>query len=62
MTLRAQIGTHEHRDTFAFHVFAKPPPVKQTVTLYDPVGKTRAMLAQLGCSGRGLEGTLPPAR
>jgi beta-galactosidase len=50
MTLRAQIGSREHHDTFAFHAFAKPPPLKQTVTLYDPAGKTRAMLRSLGCA------------
>ncbi len=50
MTLTARIGAHEHRDQFAFHAFANPPPLNQTVRLYDPVGKTRAMLTSLGCA------------
>jgi beta-galactosidase len=50
MTLTARIGTHERRDRLAFHAFAKPPRLNQTVTLYDPAGKTRAMLNSLGAT------------
>ena len=57
MTLRAQIGSHEHRDQFAFHVFAQPPPIKQRLALYDPAGKTRAMLTSLGCAVEDWRGT-----
>jgi beta-galactosidase len=57
MTLQAQIGRHEHHDSIAFHVFAKPPPLKQSMTLYDPAGKTRAMLTSLGCTVEDWSGT-----
>jgi beta-galactosidase len=50
IALRARIGSHQHRDSFDFHAFAKPPPCKQTVKLYDPAGKTRTMLTSLGCA------------
>jgi beta-galactosidase len=50
ITLTAQIGVHEHRDSFAFHTFARPPRLDQRVRLYDPAGKTRAMLTSLGCA------------
>jgi beta-galactosidase len=46
--LTARIGDRPHSDTFAFRVFASPSKVKDTVTIFDPVGKTSAMLKQLG--------------
>jgi len=57
MALRARIGSHEHRDSFAWHAFAKPLPLKQTVTLHDPAGKTRVMLTSLGCAVEDWRGT-----
>lgn len=46
--LTARIGDRPHSDTFAFRVFANPTKVKDAVTIFDPVGKTSAMLKQLG--------------
>jgi beta-galactosidase len=57
MTLTAQIGAHKHRDSFAFDAFAKPPRLNQRVRLYDPAGKTRAMLTSLGCAVEDWSGT-----
>ncbi|MGO9464370.1 MAG: glycoside hydrolase family 2 protein [Isosphaeraceae bacterium] len=57
MTLTAQIGAHQHRDSLAFHAFAKPPRTNQRVRLYDPAGKTRAMLTSLGCAVEDWKGT-----
>lgn len=59
ITLTARIGTREHRDVFAFRAFAKPIPLRQTVTLYDPAGKTAKMLAALGLTVQEWKG--PPA-
>ena len=61
MTLTAKIGTREHSDSFPFRVFERPAPLKQVVTLYDPVGKTGKMLTSLGCTVEPWKGT-PPAR
>ncbi len=52
ITLTAKIGIREHKDTFVFGVFARPAPLKQPVTLYDPVGKTAKMLAFLGVAAQ----------
>lgn len=57
MTLTAEIGAHQHRDVFAFHAFAKPPRLYQLVRLYDPAGKTRAMLTSFGCAVEDWRGT-----
>jgi len=46
--LTARVGERPHSDTFAFRVFATPSKVKDAVTIFDPVGKTSAMLKQLG--------------
>ncbi len=46
--LTARIGDRPHSDTFAFRVFSTSSKVKDAVTIFDPVGKTSAMLKQLG--------------
>jgi len=46
--LTARVGENPHSDTFAFRVFANQTKVKDTLTIFDPVGKTSAMLKQLG--------------
>ncbi len=46
--LTARVGDRPHSDTFAFRVFSTPSKVKDGVTIFDPVGKTSAMLKQLG--------------
>jgi beta-galactosidase len=56
ISLQAKIGSREHQDLFSFHVFPKPTPLGQTVALYDPAGKTRKMLAALGCTIREWDG------
>ena len=48
--LSARIGARRHQDRFAFRVFAPPQPLSETVTLYDPQGKSRPMLQALGCT------------
>ncbi|MBV9468795.1 MAG: hypothetical protein JOZ57_06080, partial [Abitibacteriaceae bacterium] len=60
ITLTATIGTHQQQDTFPFHVFVKPALLKQTVTLYDPVGKTTKMLASLGVTTRAWKSSRTP--
>ncbi len=61
ITLTARIGAREQKDTFAFQVFANPAPLKQTVTLYDPVGKTAKMLAALGINTQPWKAGATPA-
>ena len=46
--LTARIGDRPHADTFPFRVFSTSSKVKDAVTIFDPVGKTSAMLKQLG--------------
>ncbi|MEG4631332.1 beta-galactosidase [Microcoleus sp. AR_TQ3_B6] len=46
--LNARVGDSPHSDTFAFRAFANQDKIKDTVTIFDPVGKTSAMLKQLG--------------
>jgi beta-galactosidase len=46
--LTARVGDRLHSDTFEFRVFATPSKIKDTVTIFDPVGKTSAMLKDLG--------------
>ncbi|MFB8794868.1 MAG: beta-galactosidase [Microcoleus sp.] len=46
--LTARLGDRPHSDTFAFRVFSTPSTVKDAVAIFDPVGKTSAMLKQLG--------------
>lgn len=46
--LNASIGTANHTDKFAFHVFPKLLQPTDTITVFDPVGKTTRMLQQLG--------------
>ena len=48
--LEATIGARRHQDVFLFHAFPKPAPTGQTVALYDPAGKSRPMVAALGCT------------
>ncbi|MDQ3814864.1 MAG: beta-galactosidase, partial [Armatimonadota bacterium] len=61
ITLSAKIGPDTHQDTFAFHVFAPVPPAKGTLTVFDPVGETSAMLKSLGYVIRPWQGSAPPA-
>jgi beta-galactosidase len=46
--LTAKIGTQDHSDTFPFHVLKPAPAVKGTVSVFDPVGETTALLKSLG--------------
>ena len=46
--LTARVGDRPHSDTFAFRVFANQAKIKDTLTIFDPAGKTSAMLKQLG--------------
>ncbi|EGK87987.1 beta-galactosidase [Microcoleus vaginatus PCC 9802] len=46
--LTARVGERSHSDTFAFRVFPKQAKSKDTLTIFDPAGKTSAMLKQLG--------------
>ncbi len=46
--LDARIGTATHTDRREFQVFPAMPPLTGRVALWDPVGKTTALLKQLG--------------
>ncbi|HEY9807822.1 MAG TPA: sugar-binding domain-containing protein [Halomicronema sp.] len=49
--LKAKIGNRQHQDRFPFRVFnleKNPPKDSQTLTVFDPVGKTSQMLQKLG--------------
>ncbi len=46
--LSARIGEHSHEDVFTFRVYGEPAPTRLEVALFDPVGKTAAMLGELG--------------
>jgi beta-galactosidase len=48
ISLTARVGERSHSDTFAFRVFPKQSNIKDSVTIFDPAGKTSAMLKQLG--------------
>jgi len=60
ITLTAKIGDRQHQDRFAFRVFVPPPPLAQTLTLYDPQDKSRAMLQALGCTVQPWRADAPP--
>ncbi|WP_228042122.1 MULTISPECIES: glycoside hydrolase family 2 protein [unclassified Tychonema] len=46
--LTARVGDRPHSDKFAFRVFTNGSKIKDEVAIFDPVGKTSAMLKQLG--------------
>lgn len=48
ISLKANIGNRQHEDKFAFRILAKLPKVTDTISVFDPVGKTTKMLKQLG--------------
>ena len=48
ITLEATIGTNKHTDRFAFRVWPRPVASKGSLTVFDPEGKTSAMLKALG--------------
>jgi len=48
ITLTATIGETTHQDTFAFRVFGEGRSGKGQITVVDPDGTTRKMLADLG--------------
>ena len=48
ITLDATIGTHKHTDRFAFRVWPRAAPSQGAVSVFDPGGKTSAMLHALG--------------
>jgi beta-galactosidase len=50
LALSARIGPTTHEDRFAFRVFAPPSPLPSSVAVYDPAGKTTALLRRLGRS------------
>jgi beta-galactosidase len=56
--LRGTIGDHSHEDAFPLRVFPRPEEqIALTVSLYDPVGKTRQMLEQIGATVQDWDGT-----
>jgi len=46
--LSAHIAGVQHTDTFNFRVYQLQSPAKKNVVVFDPVGKTKNMLLQLG--------------
>jgi beta-galactosidase len=51
ITLEATVGGKKLGDAFAFRVYGAPSPLpaaERTVTVYDPAGKTTALLTALG--------------
>ena len=48
ISLTAKVGDRTHADIFTFRAFATPTKIKDTIAIFDPVGKTSAMLKQLG--------------
>jgi beta-galactosidase len=55
ITLAAQIGPDKHADTFAFRVFppaARPAATHFSLTVFDPIGETSALLRSLGYTVR----------
>lgn len=48
ISLKAKVGDRTHVDTFAFRAFGTPTKIKDAIAIFDPVGKTSAMLKQLG--------------
>jgi beta-galactosidase len=48
ITLNATIGANQHADRFAFRVWPRTVASKGSVTVFDPQGKTSAMLRALG--------------
>ncbi len=57
LLLTARIGTRKHQDSFAFRVWPRPQKVKAaSVAVFDPGGRTQAMLRSLGFSARTWDG------
>lgn len=48
INLKVNIADRQHEDKFAFRIFPKLPKSTDTITVFDPVGKTTRMLQQLG--------------
>lgn len=48
ISLKAKVGDRTHVDTFAFRAFSTPAKIQDKIGIFDPVGKTSAMLKQLG--------------
>lgn len=48
ITLDATIGQNKHTDRFAFRVWPRAIPYRGTIRIFDPEGKTSAMLRSLG--------------
>ncbi len=48
ISLTAKIGDRTHDDIFAFRAFGTPTKIQDKLAIFDPVGKTSAMLKQLG--------------
>jgi beta-galactosidase len=57
IVLTATIGQREHEDAFALRVFAAPARSAKTFNVYDPKGRTTAMLQSLGHTVRPWDGT-----
>lgn len=62
ITLTGRIGEQEHEDTFDFRVFTPLGAVSRTIHLFDPVGRTKKMLEQLGYRVKTWDGTVPMIR
>lgn len=56
--LNARIGNTSHQDNFAFRIF-NPSPSVTSVTVFDPIGKTRQMLQQLGYEVKNFNANTP---
>lgn len=48
ITLEAEIGGHSHADSFEFRVFPRHRSSDREIYIYDPIGKTRMHLDNLG--------------
>jgi beta-galactosidase len=48
ITLEATIGNNKHTDRFDFRVWPRAAASKGSLTVFDPEGKTSAMLRALG--------------
>jgi len=60
ITLAATIGEASHQDTFAFTVYGEENTGGGQLTVVDPVGMTRKMLADLGYQTRSWNGVADP--
>ncbi len=48
LTLKANIDNNQHVDTFRFRIFREPETLHKAIFCFDPVGKTKLMLENMG--------------